>query len=545
MLAGRAPFAASSPADTVSGILHKEVEIPAHREIPPGLSRVLIRCLEKSPDGRFQSARDLAFAFETLSGLEKDTGQRAAARSERESRSIAVLPFVDMSPGKDQDYFCEGMAEEIMNALASLPGLRVAARSSAFRFKGGEHDLRSVGQALDVRTVLEGSVRTAGSRLRVTAQLNEVDTGYQIWSRRYDRQMDDVFAVQDEIAADIVEALRIEVAETDSPRVVRHTENQEAYHLYLRGRHHWYARTKGALSKAREYYEQAVEKDPHYALPHVGIADVYTIQGIYGFVEEREAAQKAKASLEKARRINDGLPELLRTEGFILLFFDWDFRGATRSWEKAVELDPSSSLSQIWLGFSVWKGREDVSLAAVRRAQELDPLNLYIISVGAGVLDFWDRSEEAMKECQKALDMDGSYLVGLYFFGGACSKLGRHEEALAAFQKAAAISERAPFYLGWLGWAQARAGRREEARAVFAELEERSKREHVPPLNLAVIAGALGEKDRAFALLDEAVQKRSCWLCSPRMPFFEDLRSDPRFDAHLKRLGYPDETLRR
>jgi serine/threonine protein kinase/tetratricopeptide (TPR) repeat protein len=545
MLAGGAPFASDSAADTVSGILHKDTTIPTDREIPPGLARIVVRCLEKSPAGRFQSARDLAFALETLSGVGKDPGQRAPESGPRESRSIAVLPFVDMSPGKDQDYFCEGMAEEIMNALANLPGLRVAARSSAFRFKGGGQDLRSVGQALDVKTVLEGSVRTAGSRLRVTAQLNEVVTGYQIWSRRYDRQMDDVFAVQDEIAADIVEALRIEVASAESPKIVRHTQNQEAYHLYLRGRYHWYARTKGGLLKAREYYERAVEKDPGYALPHVGIADVYAIQGIYCFIPEQEAVSKAKAALDKALAINDELAEVHRSQGFIRYFYDWDFHGAVRSWQRSVELDPTSALAHIWLAFPCWEGREEVSLAALRRALQLDPLNLYVISVAGGILLLLDRHEEAANECQKALDMDGNYLLGLYFFAGACSMLGRHEEAVAALRKAAMLANRAPFYLGWLGWALARAGQDDEARSVLAELEERSKSEYVAPLNPAVIASALGETDRAFELLDEAVQKRTCWICTPRMAFFENFRSDPRFDEHLKRIGYPDKTLRR
>jgi TolB-like protein len=254
------------------------------------------------------------------------------------ARSIAVLPFTDMSPGKDQDYFCDGMAEEIINALTGIEGLRVAARSSAFRFKAGEHDLREVGRALDVSMVLEGSVRTAGSRLRVTAQLNEVRSGYQVWSRRYDRSMDDVFATQDEIAADIVTALRHELGDAAAPRVVRHTQNQEAYHLYLRGRHHWYARSRGALQKALGYFQQATEKDPGYALPYVGLADLYTVQAIYAYQPEDTLRPLAKASVDRALAINDRLADAHRALGFFHLFFGWDMATAVRAFERSAVL---------------------------------------------------------------------------------------------------------------------------------------------------------------------------------------------------------------
>ena len=231
MLSGRPAFTGDSIADKLSAILNFEPELPGREASDSGLGRIVARCLEKNPEARFQSARDLGFTLETVSGVGRAEATASFEGEQEEARSIAVLPFADMSPGKDQDYFCEGMAEEIMTALAGIQGLRVAARSSAFRFKGGDHDLREVGRSLEVKTVLEGSVRTAGKRLRVAAQLNAVDGGYQIWSRRYDRDMDDVFAVQDEISADIVNALRLELSDAEAPRVVRHAENQEAYHL--------------------------------------------------------------------------------------------------------------------------------------------------------------------------------------------------------------------------------------------------------------------------------------------------------------------------
>ena len=541
MLVGRPAFTEDSAADTVSSVLRKEPEIPESASIAPALARIITRCLEKKPADRFQSARDLVFALETMSGIE--TGAVTANVEERDaadSRSIAVIPFVDMSPAKDQEYFCEGVAEEILNALTGIPNLRVAARSSAFRFKGGEHDLREVGRALEVNTVLEGSVRTAGKRLRVTAQLNQVDGGYQIWSRRYDRELEDVFAIQDEIASDIVQALKLELSDAESPRVVRHTENQEAYHLYLRGRYHWYLRSKGALTKAMEYFEQAAEKDPGYALPYVGLVDVYTIQALYTFVDEETESERAKASLGRALGIDDQLAEAHRALGLIRLVFDLDMAGAASSFERSIELDPSSALSHIWLAFCMWPGREVVSLTALRKAQNLDPLNPYVISVGSLILDCWGKSDDALEECQKALDLDRNHLVGLYAFGGICSRLGRHDDAIGSFVKGVEHSGRAPFYLAYLGWALARAGRSDEARAILEELSERAAEEYVAPLHLAMIVSALGEMDRAFELLDEAVDKRNGWLALPRMPLFDAFRGDPRFDEHLKRIGHPD-----
>lgn len=539
MLTGRRAFTGNSGADTVSAILNEDARIPEDAAVSPGLARIVQRCLEKRPEDRFQSARDLAFAVETVSGVAREV-PRTVEDETSDTSSIAVLPFVDMSPGKDQDYFCEGMAEEIMSALTGIPGLRVAARSSAFRFRGGEHDLREVGDALHVKTVLEGSVRTAGKKLRVTAQLNQVDGSYQLWSRRYDRELEDVFAIQDEIASDIVDALRLELSDADAPRVVRHTENEEAYDLYLRGRHLWYARTKGTLAKAMEYYEQAVAKDPGYALPYVGLADGYTAQALYAYLPEDVAAARAKELLSRALAINDRLAEAHRSKGFTQVLLDYDMRAAVVSLEKSIELDPSNALAHVYLAWCAWPGRETVCLAAARRAQELDPMNPYVNAVTAMALDFLGRIDEALQSFRRALEFDHDYLPALFGIGGLYSKMGRHEEALAAFTTAVELSGRGSFYLAYLGWGLGRAGQVDEARAILNELSERAEKEYVAPLHLAMVVSALGELDRAFALLGEAFEKGNCWVGSPRLPFFDAFRDDPRFDALLERMNHPD-----
>ncbi|TDI35900.1 MAG: hypothetical protein E2P02_26730 [Acidobacteria bacterium] len=540
MLSGRPAFTGGSTADKLSAILNFEPELSGREALDSGLGRIVARCLEKNPDARFQTVRDLGFTLETLSGVGRAEATASIEGEQEGAHSIAVLPFADMSPGKDQDYFCEGMAEEIMTALAGIQGLRVAARSSSFRFKGGDHDLREVGRLLEVKTVLEGSVRTAGKRLRVTAQLNAVDGGYQIWSRRYDRDLDDVFAVQDEISADIVDALRLELSDAEAPRVVRHTENQEAYHLYLRGRYHWLLRRKEAMAKAAEYYEEAVEKDSSYALPHIGLAEMHTIQALYGFVREEEAGNRARASLERALSINDQLADAYRAQGLIQLFFDWSFEKGRRSLKRSTELDPTNPLAQVWLGFFPWKGSEEESIAAVKRAQELDPLNPYVNSIAGGVLGFGGDDEGCVKECQKALDLDPDYPVGLYVIGSAYVRLGRVDEAIDALARAATITGRAPFYLGFLGWGQATAGRGDEARATLGELEKKAETEYVSPLFRAIIHAALGEMDLGFERLDEALEKRTCWIVLPRMPFFDGFRADPRWAEILARINHPD-----
>ena len=541
MLTSRRAFKGETTADTMSAILTKDPsEIRSGRShIPPQILRIVRRSLEKNPEERFQSARDLGFALEAVSDI--DATSASASEPGAGSPSIAVLPFTDMSPQKDQDYFCEGMAEEILNALSGIEGLEVAARSMAFRFKGGEHDLRKVGEALDVKTVLEGSVRTAGTRLRVTAQLNSVDSGHQIWSRRYDRELDDVFAIQDEIAADIVEALRVELGDAETPRIARQTESHEAYLLYLRGRYHWLNRSKGALAKAMEYFQQAIESDPDYALVHAGLADLYSIEGLYSYLPEDVAFTRARASAERALAINDQLAESHRALGLVRLFFDWEWDDALRALERSVELDPTSAPSHLWLANGlITAGRFEEAVASVKRAQSLDPLDLYTNALAGAHLALAGLLDESVIACKKALDLDPNYLPGLYFLGNTYASSGRLDDAITVLAKAADVSGRASFYLGFLGWAQATAGQRDEAQAILIELQQRAANEYVAPLYLAIVVSALGDMDRAFELLDEARQKRNAFLAFPRFSIFDAFRGDPRFREHLERMKHRD-----
>jgi len=484
-----------------------------------------------------------AKALEAAPGVHAVRAAPESASQPNSSASIAVLAFTDMSAAKDQEWFCDGIAEEILNALSQLQGMRVAARASAFSFRGKGDDLKAIGEKLQVATVLDGSVRRAGDQVRITVRLSDVANGYQLWSDRYDRNLSDIFDVQEEIARAV--AARLRGTRTDDsgvqPHVIRHTENQEAYHLFLRGRHLWHSRSKGSLQRARELFEEASRKDPDYVLPWVGLAELFAIQSLYGFEREKYANPRAQEAVNRALALNDRIADAHRSRGLSLLFCaGYDPKAAARAFERSITLDPASGLAHIWVGWPTWPGRESVAIAAARRALELDPLNPYIHSCAGAIYDFYDRAEEGLREFDKAFEIDPNYLVGLYLGGGVYSRRGRHDEALRLFARGVELSDRAPFYLSYHGWALARAGRIEEARAALAELEARAQTEYVQYVHLAIVYSALGEMDRAFELLELATRDHNGWIGCPRMPMFEDFRKDPRYKEHLRRIGHPD-----
>jgi TolB-like protein len=286
-----------------------------------------------------------------------DSGKTVVASG---GASIAVLPFTDMSAAKDQDWFCDGIAEEILNALSQLKNLRVAARASAFSFRGKADDLKAIGDTLQVATVLDGSVRRSGDQLRITVRLSDVTNGYQLWSERYDRSLSAIFDVQEEIAKAVAARLRSADDSGAQPHIVRHTENQEAYHLYLRGRHLLYSRSKGSLLRARELFEEAARKDPNYVLPWVGLADLFAIQSLYGFEREEYANPRAFDAVNRALALNDQVADAHRARGFSALFCsDYDPRAAVEAFARSIALDPTSALSHAWFGWSTMPGRNE------------------------------------------------------------------------------------------------------------------------------------------------------------------------------------------
>ena len=471
-------------------------------------------------------------------GLEARAAEAAlSAPAKAQSEvSIAVLPFSDMSPAKDQDYLCEGMAEEIMNALVGIAGLRVASRTSAFRARQEGGDVQAIARALSVGHVLEGSVRTAGSRLRVTAQLTDAAAGYQLWSKRFDRDAADVFAVQDEIAAGVVEAVQSRLSPGEHPvRPRPQTANLDAYRSYLMGRH---LRGKEHLVEALRAFEEAVRLDPSHAPSWTGLAETTVLSSLFGLIPAREACATARTALATAARLQGESAEGLHVEGFVA-WIERRWTAMEAAWRRAIELDPHHVLALASFGIVLCaRQRPDEALPFFERARHADPLASFPYTLtGAGLLNC-SRVEEALRYLDDALSFEKEDVTALDDSGIALVALGRFDDAIARLEHVVAVTHRAPHFLGTLGWALAAAGREDEARRILEELRAR------PPQSPAIVGeawllGALGEIDAAFEVVARAEDELLASLYFTGLPGFDPLRSDARFAALLERLGLP------
>jgi serine/threonine protein kinase/tetratricopeptide (TPR) repeat protein len=536
---GRPAFLGETVVEVLSATLHDQPPPLTGDATLEALDRVLRHGLAKQPADRPATAAEMAAEIEEIAeiaGTPSSSGARPlAVRASRPS--IAVLPFTNMSPDKDQDYFCEGMAEDVLNALTKVDGLRVVARASSFRFAGKSHDVAHIGKALEVDHILEGSVRTAGDRLRVTAQLIRVDDSSHVWSQRYDRQKEDVFAIQDEISEHLVDALRVRlVGEGRAEPVRRHTDDVEAYHLFLKGQHNWYRRESDSLQKAAAFFEEAARKDPAYALAHVGLANAYSSLGYYG-MEPVAALEKARAAVERALALDDRLAEAHSARGLMQMWLLWDWEGAEQSFKASIERSPEHVLGRCWYSFLLGStDRQTESLRMAESALALDPLSPYVITC-LGLSHFnQGENERAIEVVRGALDMEPGFLYTHWVLGGACARSGRHEEALSVLEKAVALSGRAPYYLGWLVYAYGAAGRHEEGLAIVEELKERAGREYVAPTFLAWAFTGLGEREEALTWIEKAYETQSPPLAMHHATLLGDLRSEERFREIRRRM---------
>lgn len=539
MLTARLPFHAETVPPLIHAILNRTPE-PLHLlcpEVPPGLARVVGRALVKSVAGRYQRAEEM---LSDLRALQRKPGSGVDTMASRHLPSIAVLPFSDMSPQRDQDYLCEGITEELTNALAGLRGLHVVARSSAFQFKGQALDMAEVGMRLNVDTVLEGSVRKAGTRLRVTAQLINVSDGYHLWSERYDRDLDDVFAVQDEIARAIASTLRVKLlGGQDTPLVKRHTDDLEAYNLYLQGRYYWSRRYAGFLPKAVECFEQASARDPSFALPHAGLADGYSVLGIYGVLPFESTMTKAKAAADRALALDDTLAEAHQARAFVRWFFDWDWLDAEREYRRALDITPHAGLAHAQFGtLLAFLGRFDEAVAEVRQGVALEPVSTLVGFYAGSVFYLARRYERGLDECRRSLELDPNFVLALWVQGLLLTQLGAHAEAIDAAERAVALSKRQTFFLAHLGTTYAAAGRHDQARAVLEDLIQRGRGTYVTPLHVADVFTALGDTEQALTWLERAAEDRGGFVTRiATAPIYDALRADPRFAAIVSRMG--------
>jgi serine/threonine-protein kinase len=460
-----------------------------------------------------------------------------ATTSDSSRASIAVLPFRNMSADAENEYFSDGITEEIINALSKIEALRVASRTSAFAFKGKDQDVRGIGAELGVRTVLEGSVRRSGSRLRVTAELVNVADGYHLWSERYDREMQDVFEIQDEIALAIAGTLKVRLLAGEEGAIVsRGTEDFEAYNHYLKGKYFFNRRVP---RQAIAEFERAIARDPAYAPAHTGLADSYCIFGFYGGIPTLDAFGNARAAATKARELDPDSPETHLSLGLVEHYYGWDFEKEEREFRRAIELAPRSAAPYSWLGLMMaFMDRTEEALEMTRRATQLEPLSPNAQTNVAWCFFAQRQYEEAAREAGRALTLDPEALYPLWVNGLTLQMLGRSAESVAAFEKAVRLTDREQtYYLALLGGGYAAAGRGAEAERILGELRERSSREYVAPYHLAFIHIPLGNHDEAVAALERGCEERNALAWWPKTsPVYDPLRDHPGFANILRKI---------
>jgi serine/threonine-protein kinase len=452
--------------------------------------------------------------------------------------SIAVLPFADHSPDRNQEYFCDGMTEELINALTKLRGLHVSAWTSALRLRGQTDDILKISQQLKVGAVVAGSVRKAGDRLRITVQLIGTADGRYLWSEIYDRELKDVFSIQEEISQAIVAKLKVRIAEKHLVR--RYTESFDAYNLYLKGRYHWNQRSERSLKKGIGYFEQAIALDPQYAPAYSGLADSYSLLGNYGVLPAKNVKAKALTAALKAVEIDSTLAEAHTALGHVKATYCWDWPGAKQEYQTAISLNAAYPTVHHWYAITYLAplGMLDAALVEMEKAEELNPVSVSIKRDLAVIFYYSRRYEEAAEHCQGAIELDPNSHGAYWALGLAYEGLSLYPEAVAAFEKGLALSPDTPRLLGSLGHAYAAWGKDAEAKDILERLNRLSASSYVSPFDFALVHLGLGDLEASFTWLELAYKSRSYELVSARVdPKFDAVQSDARFSKLLKRLG--------
>ncbi|MDQ3673870.1 MAG: protein kinase, partial [Gemmatimonadota bacterium] len=562
MLTGKPPFAGKE------GFVKRFTEpapLPSslRKEIEPWLDAVVATALSRNPVDRYATAGELVRALSRYSSGEgavsSDRGgmlQRATPSAQRSSygasvsvggveageqqASIGVLPFTNMSTDPENEYFSDGITEEILNALMRLPALKVAARSSSFALKGKSLSIAEIGERLRVSTVLEGSVRRVNQRVRITAQLINTADGYNVWSERYDRDVEDVFAIQDEIARTIVDHLQVKLTKAESQAIgKRQTDNLEAYELYLRGRHCWNQwHMPGMMQKAMRHYEAALGEDPDYALAHHGLADAYSILGLYAFAPPSEVMPKARAAALRAVELAPELAETRTSLGFVHML-GWDWAAAETMLLQAIDINPRYAQART---FHSWLltilGRHGEALDEARRGRDLNPLSHGGSGVSGLVSYNGRRYDESIAEGQRTLEFEPTSLLAMLATSVSYAGKGEHDQAIKHAERGLSLSPESNFMRAILGVVLAIAGRSADARGILSDLVDRSKRSYVAPILMSWIHASLQERDSAFEWLDKAYEERTCTLgLGIGFALYDGIRDDPRFEQLLFKLG--------
>ena len=561
MLSGERAFQGTSGLATLTAVLRdspRELS-KANVDAPPEVEDVVTRCLRKDPDQRYQSMRDVKTALEhiyfaTRSGImHMVSGEWKRPAAARTTPSIAVLPFLNLSSDKENEYFSDGLAEEIINALTKLENLRVTARTSAFAFRGEQQNIREIGDKLHVSSVLEGSVRKAGNRVRISVQLIEVAEGNNLWSERYDREMTDVFEIQDEISQAIVASLKVKLAgqsgsgvdptKPAKPLVKRYTENLEAYNLYLKGRFELYKMTGEGLENSRKLFEEAIGLDPNYALAHDGLAYAWYLEGFMGFKAPKDAMPKAKAAVRRAIELDESVAEAHGTLGVILALYDWDWVSAEREMVRSIELNGASPVCRDGYAFYYLRvvGRIEEAIGETQQALSLDPVSVPYRVHLAFLFYLQKKYEHSIAQFRKIIEMNPRYYLAHAMMGNVYSLAGRFDEALASYARAREADANSKFIDSLEAMTLAMAGRRQESLALLGKITQRAASGYVSPVSIAYVYTALGDLDQAFENLDSAVAARDPNLLGMKSnPIFDSIRGDERYLAMLRKMQLGD-----
>ncbi len=457
----------------------------------------------------------------------------------KQIESIAVMPFVNASGNADTEYLSDGMTESLINSLSQLPNMRVIARSSAFRYKGKDVDLRQVAKELSVRAMMTGRVIQRGDTIDISVDLTDTENDTQLWGAHFSRKASDIFALQDEIARQVTDALRIRLTGVQQEQVIkRYTENAEAYRLYLQGRYFLNQPSEESIKRAMSFFDQAIALDPRYALAYAARAEVFFQLGDLS-LPNSEAMPKAKQDIGTALSIDGNLAEARTTQANIKFGFDWDFAGAEQEYKQVIASNPNHAEAHHQYGwYLTLTGRPMEGVAEMKLAQQLDPVSP-TINIDLNAPYYLARQfDQSIAQSRKALEMFPNTFLPHYTLGWALVQKGDYSPGIEELEKAKAI-EPIPVAIGTLGWAYAKSGRKDEALKLLVELKELSKRRHVTPYWIAMIYVGLDEKDEAFVWLEKAYQQRSFWLMWIKMdPMVDSLRSDARFNELLRMVGF-------
>ena len=551
MVTGRVPFDGKTPLSIA--MKHKEEMPKTPKEInaqcPDNLSQLILKCLEKDEEQRFQGVEEI---LSELSNIEKGFSAREKIFSEqidgigkigevKWQNSIAVLPFINMSADPEQEYFCDGIAEEIINALSHVESLRVIARTSAFAFKGKHEDVREIGRRLDVETLLEGSVRKAGNRLRITAQLVQVADGSHLWSERFDRNMEDIFAIQDEISLAIVDNLKVKLLGKEKTKLSKHyTNDLEAYNLYLKGLHFTGMLTPEGSKQAIQNFELSLQRDPNHALTYYGLSMVYMANAFWANVPPHKAYPKMKEYAEKVLEIDHTIGLAHSILGCFYTHYDWNWKEAEQKFIQALQLNHNFAMThELYYFFLTVTERHEEAIVEAKCAQKLDPLSAFINTHVGHAFFNAAQYDESIEELKSTLILNPNYHLPHYVLGMAYLGKSMVDEAVREFEMSVELSDGAPWEAMNLACAYYEFGKEAQAEMLFDNLKKRSVHEYVPPMCFFYMHLVRGNQDRAIEWLKTACEEHDSWLPWCRVNPVDSYRipDEPRFKTLLRKAG--------